>query len=96
MTEVLLVSVYLFALAAFVGLDVISKAPPSIYAMLVALLGLLTAFGAVAAVGAAADAPALSTQLGWGGAALGGVAFGAGITVLGKLLGAYESKGGHG
>lgn len=95
MTEVLLVSVYLFALAGFVGLDVISKAPPAIYGVMVALLGLLTAFAGLGAIGALpGSAPALSNQLGMAGAALGGVAFGAGITALGKLLGAFQ-KGGH-
>lgn len=95
MTEVLLVSVYLFTLSAFVGLDVISKAPPAIYGVMVALLGLLTAFSAIGAIGSLPEsAPAISNQLGTAGAALGGIAFGAGITVLGKLLAGFQ-KGGH-
>ncbi len=95
MTEVLLVSVYLFALAAFVGLDVISKAPPAIYGVMITLLGVLTAFAGIGAIGSISiDAPALSNQLGMAGAALGGIAFGAGITTLGKLLGVFQ-KGGH-
>ena len=95
MTEVLLVSVYLFALAGFVGLDVISKAPPAIYGVMVALLGLLTAFAGIGAIGSVPEfAPAISNQLGMAGAALGGIAFGAGITALGKLLGVFQ-KGSH-
>lgn len=94
MTEVLLVSVYLFALAAFVGLDVISKAPPAIYGVMVALLGVLTAFAGIGAIGSLPEGvPAISNQLGMAGAAFGGIAFGAGITVLGKLLGVFQRDG---
>jgi len=94
-TEVLLVSVYLFALAAFVGLDVISKAPPAIYGVMIALLGLLTAFAGIGAIGSVSpENSELGSQLAMAGAALGGVALGGGLTVLGKALGVFQ-KGGH-
>lgn len=95
MTEVLLISVYLFALAAFVGLDVISKAPPAIYGVMIALLGLLTAFVGIGAIGSvSAETSELGSQLAMAGAALGGVALGGGLAVLGKTLGVFQ-KGGH-
>jgi hypothetical protein len=94
-SEVVLVSIYLFVLAAFVGLDVISKVPPAAYGLMVAVLGLLTAFGAIGLVGpVAASLEGNTGQLAAAGTVLGGVALGAGMSSLEKVLGAFR-KGPH-
>ncbi|HEX7506345.1 MAG TPA: proton-translocating transhydrogenase family protein [Polyangia bacterium] len=63
MTGGLLISMYLFTLAAFLGLDVIRKVPPTLYGALAAVIGASAALSVVIAVVAAAaggkQAPAI-------------------------------------
>lgn len=63
MTGGLLISLYLFTLAAFLGLDVIRKVPPTLYGALAAVIGASAALSVVIALGAAAaggkQAPAI-------------------------------------
>ncbi len=53
MTGGLLISLYLFTLAGFLGLDVIRKVPPTLYGALAAVLGAAAALSVAAAVPAA-------------------------------------------
>ena len=53
MTGGLLISLYLFTLAAFLGLDVIRKVPPTLYGALAAVIGALAALSVAIAVVAA-------------------------------------------
>ena len=52
MTGGLLISLYLFTLAGFLGLDVIRKVPPTLYSALAAVLGAAAALSVAAAVAA--------------------------------------------
>jgi NAD(P) transhydrogenase subunit alpha len=54
MTGGLLISLYLFTLAAFLGLDVIRKVPPTLYGALAAVIGASAALSVVIALVAAA------------------------------------------
>jgi NAD(P) transhydrogenase subunit alpha len=53
MTGGLLISLYLFTLAGFLGLDVIRKVPPTLYGALAAVLGAAAALSVAAAVAGA-------------------------------------------
>lgn len=63
MTGGLLISLYLFTLAAFLGLDVIRKVPPTLYAALATVIGAAAAVAVAVALAAASSggrsAPAL-------------------------------------
>jgi NAD(P) transhydrogenase subunit alpha len=63
MTGGLLISLYLFTLAAFLGLDVIRKVPPTLYAALATVIGAAAALAVAVALAAASSsgrsAPAL-------------------------------------
>jgi NAD(P) transhydrogenase subunit alpha len=63
MTGGLLISLYLFTLAAFLGLDVIRKVPPTLYAALATVIGAAAALAVAVAFAAASrggsSAPAL-------------------------------------
>ena len=64
MTAGLLVSLYLFTLAAFLGLDVIRKVPPTLYAALAAGMGGAAALVVILALPAAgASKPGLTALL---------------------------------
>lgn len=89
MSEVVLVCIYLFMLAAFVGLDVISRVPPAAYGAIVAMLGLLTGFGALGPL-SVPSFDGISGKLAAGGILLGGVALGAGLGSLEKVLSAFR------
>jgi NAD/NADP transhydrogenase alpha subunit len=52
MTGGLLISLYLFTLSGFLGLDVIRKVPPTLYGALATVLGAAAALSVVAAVAA--------------------------------------------
>ena len=49
MTGAVLGAIYLLALAVFLGLDIISKVPPTLYALVLAGLGMLSAVSLVGA-----------------------------------------------
>ncbi len=53
MTGGLLISLYLFTLAGFLGLDVIRKVPPTLYGALAAVLGATAALSVAVAVAGA-------------------------------------------
>ena len=53
MTGGLLISLYLFTLAAFLGLDVIRKVPPTLYGALATIMGALAALAVAIALAAA-------------------------------------------
>jgi hypothetical protein len=92
-SEVVLVSIYLCVLAAFVGLDVISKVPPAAYGAMVAMLGMLTAFGAIGPLASTSFEGPVG-KLAAGGILLGGMALGSGMASLEKVLSAFR-KGPH-
>ena len=91
MTGGLLISLYLFTLAAFLGLDVIRKVPPTLYGALAAVLGASAALSVAIALAAATaggkTAPAI----------LGAVAVAAGTcgAVGGLLRGRRMLRGGR-
>jgi hypothetical protein len=93
MSAVLLVSLYFIALSAFLGLDIISKVPATMYALVVAALGTLSAVAVVGAlyvtVRAASSA---SSGLGIAAAAFGAAAAGAGLASMGRLARAFARK----
>ena len=93
MTGVVLVSLYFIALTAFLGLDILSKVPATMYALVMAALGTLSA---VALVGAfyttARAASSTGSALGMAAAGLGAAAAGAGLASLGRLVRAYARK----
>jgi len=89
MTGALVVSVYLLALAGFLGLDVISKVPPTLHRPLLAGMNAIAGVTLLGAIHAARV----------GGGVLGAVAVGlATVNVVGgfvatdRLLGASEKK----
>jgi hypothetical protein len=90
MTAVWLVSLYFMALTAFLGLDIISKVPATMYAMVVAALGTLAAVSIVGAFYVQVYATASNDEglgyLALASAALGAAAAGAGLVALGRLL----------
>jgi NAD/NADP transhydrogenase alpha subunit len=53
MTGGLLISLYLFTLSAFLGLDVIRRVPPTLYGALAAVIGASAALGVAIALAAA-------------------------------------------
>jgi NAD(P) transhydrogenase subunit alpha len=55
MTGGLLISLYLFTLAAFLGLDVIRKVPPTLYAALATVIGAAAALVVAVALAAASS-----------------------------------------
>ncbi len=90
MTGVALVALYLVALSAFLGLDLLKKVPPSLYGLVLAALG---GIAAVSVVGAlclvapdAAPAAGVLGRLGLGAGITAGVA---GTVAIGRLLGAF-------
>jgi hypothetical protein len=93
MTGVLLVSLYFIALTAFLGLDILSKVPATMYALVLAALGTLSAVGLVGAlfVTVRAASPA-SSALGIAAAGAGALAAGAGLASMGRLVRAFARK----
>jgi NAD(P) transhydrogenase subunit alpha len=89
-TAVLLITVYLIALTTFLGLDIVSRVPPTLYALVLAGLGALTAVSVVGAfhVGALPGGDPLAA----GTAALAGMSAGGGLVVVGRLLRASGRK----
>lgn len=94
MTPVLLISLYFLALTAFLGLDIISKVPATMYALVVATLGVLTAVVLVGALQVVRLplAPAGGALATWG-AGLAAAAAGAGMVAIGRLLRPRRSPG---
>jgi H+-translocating NAD(P) transhydrogenase subunit alpha len=92
MTGGLLISLYLFTLAAFLGLDVIRKVPPTLYGALATVIGASAAL-AVAVALAAASTGGKSTPSILGAAA---VAAGTCGVVGGLVRGKRMLRGGGG
>jgi hypothetical protein len=93
MTGVLLVSLYFIALTAFLGLDILSKVPATMYALVLAALGALTAVGLVGAIYLVARASSPGNgYVGLAAAGLAAIAAGAGITSIGRLARAFARK----
>jgi NAD(P) transhydrogenase subunit alpha len=93
MTAVLLVSLYFIALTAFLGLDILSKVPATMYALVMAALGALTAVATVGALYVTVRATSSAgNRLGLAAAGLGAFAAGAGLTSIGRLLKAFTAK----
>jgi hypothetical protein len=87
MTAVVLVSCYFVALATFLGLDIISKVPATLYPLVLAALGTVAAVSVVGGVLVASRAtvPA-SGALGAAAAAVGAAAAGAGLASLARVV----------
>lgn len=93
MTGVLIVSLYFIALTAFLGLDIISKVPATMYALVLATLGTLTAVIVVGAAQVTALATsALGSGLGLAAAGVGAAAAGAGLGAMGRLLAPFIGR----
>jgi H+-translocating NAD(P) transhydrogenase subunit alpha len=94
MTGVLIVSLYFIALTAFLGLDIISKVPATMYALVLATLGTLAAVIIVGAVSVTAQSRSpLGTGLGLVATGVAAVAAGAGLGAMGRLLQPFLKKG---
>jgi NAD(P) transhydrogenase subunit alpha len=93
MTGAVLVAIYLVALALFLGLDIISKVPQTLYAVVIAGLGALAGVSVVGGLhlvaAARAELPASLGQVAVGVAATAGVA---GAMAVGRLLGAFKKS----
>jgi NAD(P) transhydrogenase subunit alpha len=91
-TAVLLVSVYLFALACFLGLDVLGKVPPNLYAVVLAGVGALAGVTVVVGLSfepaVAGAGPARLWQLGVGCAA---AAVGGGLVAVARLARGFRT-----
>jgi NAD(P) transhydrogenase subunit alpha len=93
MTAVFLVSLYFIALTTFLGLDILSKVPATMYALVVAALGALSAVAVVGALYVTVRAASSAANgLGLAAAGLGAVAAGAGLTSMGRLAKAFTGK----
>jgi NAD(P) transhydrogenase subunit alpha len=93
MTGVLLVSLYFIALTAFLGLDILSKVPATLYALVLAALGTLSAVVMVGALYLTSFATSSTTSmLGYASAGLGALAAGAGLGAMGRLTRAFARK----
>ena len=93
MTGVLLVSLYFIALTAFLGLDILAKVPATMYALVLAALGTLSAVALVGAFYVTARATSSTASgLGLAAAGLGAAAAGAGLASIGRLVRAYGRK----
>ena len=93
MTAGLLLSVYLAALAAFLGLDILSKVPATMYALVLAALGAVCAVALVGSFHLDAQATSEnSASLATAAAVLGGAAAGGGLVAARRLARAFVSK----
>jgi NAD(P) transhydrogenase subunit alpha len=93
MTGALMVAIYFIALASFLGLDILSKVPPAMYAVVLAGLGAAAAVSAVGGlsfvgVGIAPQAT-LFGRVALGLSAASGVA---GMVAIARLLSAFKHK----
>jgi hypothetical protein len=90
-TPLLLFALYILALGAFLGLDIISRVPPTLYAVTLSGLGTLCAVVLVGVFGTAAgQSGALMTAV---SAGMAGVTAGAGLEALGRLLQGRKKHG---
>lgn len=87
MSTVLLFSLYFLALTLFLGLDLLGRVPPTLYALVLAGLGVL---GVGGAVGAWRD-PGGGGRL--AAAFLAGAAMAAGVVAIGRLVAPYRKRG---
>jgi H+-translocating NAD(P) transhydrogenase subunit alpha len=96
MTGGLLVSVYMFVLAAFLGFELISKVPPTLHTPLMsganAMSG-ITMVGALSLV-AVAD-PSIGTYFGVAALALATINVVGGFLVTDRMLGTFGSRSGR-
>jgi|KBSSwiStaDraftv2_1062776.scaffolds.fasta_scaffold2196987_2 NAD(P) transhydrogenase subunit alpha len=93
MTAVFLVSLYFIALTTFLGLDILSKVPATMYALVVAALGALSGVAVVGALYVTVRAASSAANgLGLAAAGLGAVAAGAGLTSMSRLVKAFTVK----
>jgi NAD(P) transhydrogenase subunit alpha len=93
MTGVLIVSLYFLALTLFLGLDILSKVPATMYALVLAALGTLSAVAIVGAVYVTVLAASSTTSaMGLAAAGLGATAAGAGLASMGRLLRAFDRR----
>jgi hypothetical protein len=92
MTGVLFVSLYFIALTAFLGLDILSKVPATLYALVLVTLGTLSAVGMVGALYLSSVTAPRTSALGYASAGLGALAAGAGLASMGRLVRALARK----
>ena len=95
MTAVLLVSLYFVALSAFLGLDIISKVPVTMYPLVLAALGALAAVGVVGALPLIARGGTPASGFGLAALGCGAAAAGAGLAALGRLVRPFARRGGR-
>jgi H+-translocating NAD(P) transhydrogenase subunit alpha len=92
-TTVVLASIYLLALSVFLGLDIISKVPPTLYGVVLAGLGTLSAVSLAGALHLAVRSGAATPDpLSLVAIALAGASAGGGLMAMGRLLRAFGSN----
>lgn len=91
MTAAAIVALYLIGLAAFLGMDILGKVPPVMFAFIVAGLGAVSALGFCLPLGFGLRGQ--STWLGDAALVLAGLAVGGAVVVLGRLPRAYNKGG---
>lgn len=92
MTAALLVGVYLVALSFFLGLDIVGKVPPTLYAIVLAGLGALCGVTVVGGLHLAARATGTPSTLGLAAAGLAGAAVVGGLFTVGRLAQTFVRK----
>lgn len=93
MSAVVLVSLYFVALSAFLGLDILGKVPATLYPLVVAALGTVSAVGLVGALAVAVRSTSRTGDaLAIAAGACGALAAGAGLASLGRLARAVARK----
>jgi hypothetical protein len=92
-TGVLLVSIYIVGLTLFLGLDIIAKVPPTLYALVLAGLGAVAAVSLVGGQKLGASAEDTTRWFVMGAAFLGAFAAAAGAGCVTRFLRAFERKG---
>jgi NAD(P) transhydrogenase subunit alpha len=94
MTGAVLVAIYIVALSFFLGLDIISKVPPTLYALVLAGLGAVAAVSLVGALAFLASGYAAGPSGALGRVALGAAAAAAvgGTVALGRMAAAFTKR----
>lgn len=91
--EAFLVSVTIFALAVFVGFEIITKIPPTLHTPLMSGSNAISGIAVVGAlVSAGADAPQLATILGTIAVAMAAVNVVGGFLVTHRMLAMFKRK----
>jgi len=96
MTETLMISIYVFVLATFVGVEVISKVPPLLHTPLMSGSNAISGITLVGSLIAAGEGHAgLSVYLGMIGVIFATINVVGGFKVTDRMLGMFKKDGGR-